>query len=106
MSTVSVRQTTVAARQTGMSALRQQFANHPAVNVGQAAVDAVVAEREPLVIDAQQVQHRGVQVVEVDLVLHRIIAVIVGGAVPVAGFYAAASEPVSAGMPSLCALSS
>ena len=36
-----------------------------AVDVGQPAVDAVVAEGQPGVVDAQQVQDRGVQVVAV-----------------------------------------
>ena len=37
------------------------------VNVGQAAVDAVVAERELGVVDPHQVQDRGVEVVAVGL---------------------------------------
>ena len=43
------------------------------VDVGQPAVDAVVAERQPFVVDAQQVQDRGVQVVAVGLVLDRLV---------------------------------
>ena len=43
--------------------------NDVAVHVGQPAVDAVVAEGQLLVVDAQQVQDRGVQVVAVGLVL-------------------------------------
>jgi len=34
-----------------------------AVHVRQASLDAVVIEREPFVIDAEQVQDRGVEVV-------------------------------------------
>ncbi len=46
---------------------RQDRVDHVPVNVGQAAVDAVVAEREPGVVDPHQVQDRGVQVVAVGL---------------------------------------
>ena len=46
---------------------REQFFDHVSVHVGQPAVDAVVAERQPGVVDAQQVQDRGVQVVAVRL---------------------------------------
>ena len=45
---------------------RQNAAHDLAADVGQAAVDAVVVERQPLVVDAEQVQHRGVEVVPVD----------------------------------------
>ena len=41
------------------------------VDVGQPAVDAVVADGQPLVVDAQQVQDRGVQVVAVGLARRR-----------------------------------
>ena len=46
---------------------RKHLFDHMPVHVGQAAVDAVVAEREPGVVDAQQVQDRRVQVVAVGL---------------------------------------
>ena len=46
---------------------RQHVADHMPVDVGQAAVDAVVAEREPRVVDPHQVQDRRVQVVAVGL---------------------------------------
>ena len=41
------------------------------VHVGQPVVAAAVAVGQPLVVDAQQVQDGGVQVVDVDLVLRR-----------------------------------
>ena len=50
-------------------------------NVGQAEVAALVAVGEPLVVDAQQVQHRGVQVVDVDEVVDGVVAELVGRAV-------------------------
>ena len=39
------------------------------MHVRQAAVDAVVAEDEPLVVDAEQAQDRGVDIVAVSLLL-------------------------------------
>ena len=67
--------------------------HHLAVHVGEAHVAAAEAVGQPLVVDAQQVQHRGVQVVDVDLVLHRPEAVVVGGAVDLAAAHAAARQP-------------
>ena len=49
----------------GRARLRQDLLDHVSVHVGQAAVDAVVAERQPRVIDAQEVKDGGVQVVAV-----------------------------------------
>ena len=37
----------------------QDLVNHVAMDVGESPVEAVVAEREPLVIDAEQMQHGG-----------------------------------------------
>ena len=56
------------------------------VDVGQAAVDAVVAEGEPLVVDAEQVQDRGVEVVAVGRLVaacqRPLVALAVGDAAP------------------------
>ena len=49
-----------------------------AVHVGQAEVAAAVAVRQLLVVEAQQVQDRRVQVVDVDPVLDRLEAELVG----------------------------
>ena len=49
-----------------------------AVDVGQAEVAALEAEGEPLVVEAEQVQDRGLQVVDVDLVLDGAEAELVG----------------------------
>ena len=54
------------------------------MNIGQAEIAAGVAVGESLVVEAEQVQDRGVQVVDVDLVLDRVEAEFVGGAVDVA----------------------
>ena len=74
-------------------ALRQDFLHHIAMHVGQPHVAAAEAEGQALVVDAEQVQHRGVQVVNLDLVLDGFVAVIVGGAVDRAAFDAAAGQP-------------
>ena len=50
-------------------------------HVGQPEVAAVVAVRQPLVIHAEQVQDRGVQVVDADPVLDGLVADLVGRAV-------------------------
>ena len=55
--------------------------HHLAVDVGQAEVAAGVAVGELGVVEAEQVQDRGVQVVDVDLVLDGVVAVVVGLAV-------------------------
>ena len=72
---------------------RDQLADHIAVDVGQAEIPPGVAEGELLVIEAQQVQHRGVQVVNVDVFSDRMKAEFVGGAVDVAALDAAAGQP-------------
>jgi predicted amidohydrolase len=55
--------------------------HHAAVDVGQAEVAAAVVVGQAGVVDAQQVQDRGVQVVDVDAVLDGVHAQLVGGAV-------------------------
>ena len=63
------------------------------MDVGQPHVAAAEAVGQSLVVDAQQVKHRGVQVVDLDLVLDGVVAVIVGGAVDGAALDSAAGEP-------------
>ena len=48
------------------------------MHVGQPELAALVLERQPLVVEAQQVQHGGVQVVDVDAVLDDVEAEVVG----------------------------
>ena len=43
--------------------LRNQLRNDVAMHVGQSTINPVMPERQPLVVDAQQVQDRGVNVV-------------------------------------------
>src|SRR4029450_2346867 len=49
--------------------LRQNLLRHVAVHVSQAEIAAGIAVGEPLVIEPQEVQDCGVQIVNVDLVL-------------------------------------
>ena len=51
-------------RASGRLSLRQQAIDYVAVDVGQAAVDSVVADGQSPVVDAQQVQDCGVDVVD------------------------------------------
>src|SRR5207237_1681821 len=72
--------------------LCQYFPQDLAVDVGEAAVDAVVADGELGVVNSEQVQDRGVEVVAVDGGLgfpRPLVALAVGDA----GFEARAGEP-------------
>ncbi len=66
------------------------------MHVGQAAIDPVVANGEPLVIDSQQVQHGGVNVVNLGgmIAVERFVAPFVGGAVTHARLHPSAAKPV------------
>src|SRR5687767_9551173 len=61
--------------------------------VGQQEVAAVGAVGQSGVIEAKQLEHRRVQVVDVHLVVHGLLAEIVGGAVDGAALDAAPGEP-------------
>ena len=64
-----------------------------AVDVGEAKVAAIVAEGEPFVIQAQQVEDGGVEVVMRDAVLDGVHAELVGSAVGNPRFDTAARHP-------------
>ena len=70
-----------------------QFVYHFAIYVGEARIPAGVAVGQPGVIKAEQVQNRGVQVVDVDLLLDRPKAEFIGGAMHVPALDAAARQP-------------
>jgi len=53
--------------------LREDLLHHPPVHVGEADVAALRPERQALVIDAERVEDRGVQIVNV----HRIAGTVV-----------------------------
>lgn len=63
--------------------LRQDLLDHVPVHVRQPAVDAVLPHRQFLVIDAQQVQHRRVDVVDERRVvaIQRLVAPLIAQAV-------------------------
>ena len=63
------------------------------MHVGQAEVAALELVRQLLVVDAHEVQHGGVEVVDVDGVLHDVVAVVVGLAVDESRLDAAARRP-------------
>ena len=63
------------------------------VDVGQPEVASTVAESQFLVVDSHQVQDRGVEVVEVDLVFNSVIAVFVCASVDKPGTDTTSSHP-------------
>src|SRR5262245_19741985 len=72
---------------------RQDLVNHMPVDVGEPAVDAVVANAQSLVIDAEQVQNGRVQIVAVGLALDGPVAELVAGSVANAALDAGAGQP-------------
>ena len=54
------------------------FLDHPASHIGKAEISPGVAVGQPLVVDAEQVQDRRVQIVDMYFVDHRVIAVVIG----------------------------
>ena len=72
---------------------RNQLRHHLAVDVGQAEVAAGVAVGEAGVVEAEEVEHGGVQVVDVDRLVRGGEAEFVGAAVDLAPLDATAGEP-------------
>src|SRR5258708_35430310 len=58
-------------------ALRQDRPHDLAGDVGEPEVSPLVAVREPLVVDPEQVQDRGVEIVDVDQVLDGVVTQLV-----------------------------
>src|SRR5439155_6967624 len=73
--------------------LRDDFA----VNVGQTPVDAVMTEGQLRVVDAQEVQHRRMDIIAVSRIYRRFVGPLVARAVGNAAFGAAAREPGGVG---------
>ena len=73
--------------------LRQNVRHHVSVDIGQAIIAAGVAVGEFLVIDAEQVQNRGVKIVHVHFVLRHRRADLVGAAVGDATLHSATRQP-------------
>ena len=74
-------------------ALRNDITDDGSGNVGEAVIAPRVPVGQPRVIEAQQGQHRGVQVVDVDPVFDRPVTEFVGRAVGHSAFDAAAGQP-------------
>ena len=75
------------------SCSRQDLLHHLAFHIGEAEIAATVAIREPFVVEAEEVQHGGVEVVDVDLAIDALGAVVIAFAVTVAGLHATAGHP-------------
>src|SRR5436309_349427 len=72
---------------------RQQLADDLAVDICESHVAAAEAERQSFMVDAEKVQHGGVQVVDFDLVFHCKVAVFVGRPMDRSSLDAAACQP-------------
>jgi len=75
---------------------RDQFFDDLSMHVGEAEVAAGVAIGELGVVEAHELEDRGVQVVDADPVLDGFEAEVVGGAMDVAAAHAAASKILAA----------
>ena len=71
----------------------QQTANHFAMHIGEASLDAVVVKGEPFVIQAEQVQNGGVEIVNAHWLVRREIADFVGSAVAETRLQSRSSHP-------------
>ena len=59
----------------------EDFVNHAAFDVGEPAFEAVVIIRQTLMVEAEQVQDGGVEVVDIDDVFSGLVAEFIGGTV-------------------------
>src|SRR5579883_3417085 len=73
--------------------LSQHLAHDLAAHVGQAVIAAGVPVRQALVVEAEQVQHGGMEVVDVDALRDGPEAEVVCGAVDITALDAAAGQP-------------
>ena len=67
--------------------------NHMTVNVGQAHVAATKPVCQLFVVNSKQVQHCGVQVVNLDLVFDGFVAELVGRSVDLSALHTTAGHP-------------
>src|SRR5262245_19222608 len=73
--------------------LHQDVLDDLAMNIGQAHVAAAETHRQALMVDTKQVQHGGVQVVDLDLIGDGLVAEFVGFSINRAALDAAAGQP-------------
>jgi hypothetical protein len=89
-----IRDYTAAIQATESSASGEQLLDHlRLLDAGQLAVEALEAVGEALVVEAEQVQHRGVEVADVHGILDDVVGEVVGLAVDRPAFHAAAGHP-------------
>src|SRR4051794_14283811 len=79
-----------AGRTSTASALRDNLVRDHSVDIGQTEVAARIEVRELLVIEAEQVQHGRVQIVNVHTVLHCVVADLIGVAIGETALHTAA----------------
>ena len=68
---------------------RKDFVDHTTTEIGEAIITAVVAVSELFVIETEEVEQCGVEVVDVDFVFHGFVAEFVSGSMRNAAFDAA-----------------
>src|ERR1043165_518559 len=71
----------------------EHLLNHLSMHVRQPPLDAVVVKAKALVIEAQEVEYRGVEIVNRGLVVQRLVAELVRGAVAESTFHPGAGQP-------------
>ena len=76
-----------------MESLRKYLLNDVSEHVGQAKIAAGLTIRQALVVEAEQVQQRGVEIMEMDRVLNRPKTEFIGGPVRHSPFGPATGEP-------------
>ena len=77
--------------------LRHKVFDDVAVNVCQAAVDSIVAEGQPLVVDAQLMQDGGMDVVDLSRIqsVERLVAPLVARPITDTASNAASAQPIA-----------
>lgn len=67
--------------------------NHSTGDIGESVVATGMAEGESLVVEAKQMQHGGMQVMDVHLIFDRSKSEVIGGSVSLTATYTATGEP-------------
>src|SRR5207253_1390871 len=80
------------------TSLRQDVLHYPPMDVRQPEVASGVAEGQALVVEAEEVQDGGLQVMDVDRVIDDVEAEVVGGTVGESALDAAAGQPHGEGL--------
>ena len=78
----------------GKSVLSENVTDYFAVHVGQSKVATLIAVSQLLMIDSKQMKNGGLQVMDMDRILHDVHAVVIGPAITEPGLYPAAGQPV------------